>query len=283
VGRRIEAPDSPRRDVYAGRFRYGKLRSPKTYLEFFDSGIRLQVKTILGPFGAPWEFRYEELTGASLVAWGSWHLSYGVRLHTDVATQPPVFITVDGDAILDLFEQRGVRVSRDPAPVSDGLVGLLTDHPALLICFFCIAGPLTVVGAVLATMAANGGQQNLQTLRGDLGRVHLAPQYRLTAEHTTGTDCHTSCSVIQTWTWLPVGGRTASDQCRDASRALSSAFSDAEANSPFPASAVCDYFTIVASFFHPAQGKRDIEAIVTRRSAGLARGFVIQLSASYDG
>lgn len=282
MGRRIEAPDAPRRSVYVGRFRYGRLRSPQTYLEFFDWGIRLQVTTIFGPLGDPYEFRYEELTGASLVGWG-WHLSRGVRFHTDVASQPPVFVTVDGDAILDLLEQRGVRVSRDPAPVSGGLVDALTDHPAWVILFFCIAGPLTVLFAVLVTLAAIGGQQNFQTLRSDLGKVHLPPQYRLTDEDTTGTDCYNSCSVIQTWTWVPVGGRTASDQCRDASSALSSAFSDAEANSPLPPRAVCNYFTILTSFFHPGQGKRDIEAIVTPRSAGSARGFVIQISASYDG
>jgi len=50
-----------------------------------------------------------------------------------------------------------------------------------------------------------------------------------------------------------------------------------------PPGAVCDYFTTLSGFFHPGQGKRDIEAIVLRASAGSASGFVIQLSASYDG
>jgi hypothetical protein len=165
--------------------------------------------------------------------------------------------------------------SRDPAPVVDGASGA---RRVLLVCFGCIVGALAVLFLVFITLVSIGARPNLPTLRSDLGRVHLPAQYRLT---TTGTGCHNGCSVIQTWTWLPAGGRTASDQCRDASRALGSAFPDAAPDLPLsslPSRPVCAYLASNSTVFH---GKTFIEAIVTRRSSGSASGFVIQLSA-YD-
>ena len=157
------------------------------------------------------------------------------------------------------------------------------DHPAFLKIWIGVGAPLVALFVTLGILASMGEQQDFRTLRGDLGSIHLPHQYRLTSERTTGSNCHSSCSVIQTWTWLPIGGRSASDQCRDASRALSSAYSDAEANSPLPPRAVCDYFVVASSFFHPGQGKRDIEAIVTRPGLGLAGHPVLHISASYLG
>jgi hypothetical protein len=176
-------------------------------------------------------------------------LNRGVRLHTDAATQVPVFVTVDCDAILDLLEERGVQVSRIPAPASNGgPIDALMDHPALLILFLCIAVPLTVLFAVLAHSAAELPDASPRPRQGSFA-ASVPP---CCWAHNRNR-LHTSCSVIQTWTWLPAGGRSASEQCRDASSALSSAFSNAEANSPLPAGAVCNYFTIVDSFFHPRQ------------------------------
>ncbi len=102
------------------------------------------------------------------------------------------------------------------------------------------------------------------------------------AEHEAGTRCaHDGCSLTQTWTWAPSSGRTRSAACHDAYHAMTAAFSGVEPNSPVPANAACDYYTIVSSLFHPGQGKRTVEAIVQTGKAHTNKGFVVQLVAVY--
>jgi hypothetical protein len=62
---------------------------------------------------------------------------------------------------------------------------------------------------------------------------------------------------------------------------MTSAFSGADSNSPVPASAACDYYTVLESLFHPRQGKRTVEAIVKTGQAQAREVFLVELIASY--
>jgi hypothetical protein len=127
-----------------------------------------------------------------------------------------------------------------------------------------------------------GEQQNFQTLRNDLAKVHLRPGYRLTAEHKAGTDCaNDDCSLAQTWTWMPAHRPNRSSACSDVFNAMNSAFSDVGSNSPMPANAACDYVTTVDSLFHSEQGKRLIEAIVQIGSDRTGEDLKVTISAAY--
>ncbi len=127
-----------------------------------------------------------------------------------------------------------------------------------------------------------GPQENFQTLRNDLAKVHLPSGYRLATEHQAGTGCaHQECSLTQIWAWAPGTGRTMPAACSDVYHAMTSAFSEADSNSPVPASAACDYFTILSSLLHPGQGKRTVEAIVQTGQHQANDGFLIKLTASY--
>jgi serine/threonine protein kinase len=173
----------------------------------------------------------------------------------------------------------GVRdpVSRSGGPIAGGwqrrALGFLRTTAIL-------GGILFVV--VEFTLTTIGSQANFQTLKGDLSNVHLPSGYRLTAEQKAGTDCRSGCSLTQTWIWAPGHGhRTAADACSDADQAMSSAFSDAGANDPYPANVACDYYVILNSPLHPRQGKRDIHAIVKTHQPHVNEGFVIQLVGHY--
>src|SRR6266568_7534987 len=129
---------------------------------------------------------------------------------------------------------------------------------------FSIAVSVLLLGIVAEfVLLGIGGQENFETLRSDLASVHLPSGYRLATEHQAGTDCaHEQCSLTQTWRWAPSSGRTKSATCSDVFHAMTSAFSGADSNSPVPANAACDYYTVLESLFHPGQGKRTVEAIV---------------------
>jgi hypothetical protein len=62
---------------------------------------------------------------------------------------------------------------------------------------------------------------------------------------------------------------------------MTSAFSGVDSNSPAPANAACDYYTILSSLLRPGQGKRTIEAIVTTGQVQTRRVVIVELIASY--
>jgi hypothetical protein len=281
VERRIDVPDSPRRAIYIGNLFWlgGVRRTPEVQLEFFDWGIRLQ-RTLFKGLGDYYEIRYEELTEAGLA--GKW-MYRGIRFHANSLPQPLTFVTVDYREILDRLERQGVPVNRNAAPLAAGPLGqAIARHRGLRI-YLIVAGSLLLLVLVTEIIPAIiGAQKNFQTLRSDLAKVHLPSGYRLTAEHKAGTDCaHHGCSLTQTWTWVPSSGRTRSAACHDAYHAMTSAFSGVELNSPIPANAACDYYTILGSLLHPGQGKRTVEAIVQTGKAHTSEGFVVQLVAVY--
>jgi hypothetical protein len=131
------------------------------------------------------------------------------------------------------------------------LADFFIDHPRFAICWFIVAIPAVILMVVVLQIIPEtvGGQQNFQTLRSDLAKVHLRPGYRLTAEHKAGTDCaNDDCSLTQTWTWMPAQQPSRSSACSDAFNAMNSAFSDVEPNSPIPANAACDYATTIEGY-----------------------------------
>jgi hypothetical protein len=131
-------------------------------------------------------------------------------------------------------------------------------------------------------LTLTGPQENFQTLRSDLAKVHLPSGYRLLTTHQAGTDCAGGrCSLTQTWAWAPSSVHTISAACTDAGNALTSAFQGVDSNSPMPASAACDYYAILGDLLHPGQGKRTVEAIVRTGQAGINVDFLIELTASY--
>jgi hypothetical protein len=138
---------------------------------------------------------------------------------------------------------------------------------------------LGVVVELGLTMA--GGQENFQTLRSDLAEVHLSPTYHLIATRQAGSDCGGSCSLTQTWVWTPTPGHGSSAACSDVQRAIESAFSRADANSPIPANTACDYYAILGDLLHPGQGKRAVDGIVFKCHAPTAASCKIELTASY--
>lgn len=123
----------------------------------------------------------------------------------------------------------------------------LIDHPRFLIFWLAILGPVFVFLLVTEIIPAErGAQENFQTLRSDLTKVHLPSGYRLKGERKAGTDCHhDGCSLTQTWTWVPALQPTQSSACFNLFKAMNSAFSDVESNSPLPANAACDYYSII--------------------------------------
>ena len=280
MGRQLGIPDSPRRELYVGRLRLGTSTvAPEAHLEFFDWGIRVQIRSVLGALGAPYEFRYPEITGAKLTGR---MVMRGVALETDTGLRPLVFVTVDSAAILRLLNEHGVRTSNEavPLPSGDGLSQLL-ERRGFLIFFFSLAVPAALVGMVITYLATTARQEDVTTLRHVLAAIHLPAGYHLVSEHSTRTDCkRQGCSVTQTWAWQPAGGRSRGAQCTDADSALSAAFSDVEYASPRLPGEVCDYDTLVASFLHPGEGKPSIDATV--RTAGpRSDDYVVTLRAYY--
>jgi hypothetical protein len=141
-----------------------------------------------------------------------------------------------------------------------------------------------VLLGVLAELSLTliGPQENFQTLRSDLAKVHLPSGYRLISTRQAGTDCaHEQCSLTQTWAWMPTSGRTSNAACTDVQHAMISAFSGVDSNAPMPASASCDYYAILGDLLHPGQGKRTIEAIVRTGQAQANDRFLIEVTASY--
>jgi hypothetical protein len=94
-------------------------RSPGLELEFFDWGIRLQIKTLLDRLGDCYEFRYEELAEVDVVRRG---VRRGVPFDASFLPQPLIFLSADYREILDRLEQRGVPVRRDVTPLATGPV-----------------------------------------------------------------------------------------------------------------------------------------------------------------
>jgi len=283
MGRRIEAPDSPRRALYVGNLlNHGTFpRSPGLELEFFDWGIRLQIKTLLGRPGDCYEFRYDELAEVDAVKRA---VRRGVRFDASFLPQPLIFLTADYREILERLEHRGVPVRRDFTPLATGPARrFFAQHPRFRIIFICVGSAFLLIIAVTQIVpTAIGAQENFRTLRSDLAQVHLPSGYRLTAEHRAGTDCaHNGCSLTQTWTWASTPGPTKNGACSAVYQAMTSAYSDIEPDSPIPANAACGYFATVSSFFHPGRGKRTIEAFVQVGRGRPGKSLAVRLVASY--
>lgn len=273
---------SPRRALYIGNLVYLGMfrRSPESQLEFFDWGIRLQ-RMLFKSLGDCYEIRYEDLTEAGLAGK---MIRRGIRFHAISLPQPLTFVTTDYREILDRLERQGVLVNRNAEPLAAGsLAQAVAGNPRGFLIYISVAGSLLLLFMVTEIIPGTiGAQENFQTLRSDLAKVHLPSGYRLTAEHKAGTDCaHNGCSLTQTWAWAPSSGRTRSAACHDAHHAMTSAFSGVEFNSPLPANVACDYNTLLDSPLHPGQGKRTVDAIVKNRQHNKHEGFVIQLVASY--
>lgn len=138
---------------------------------------------------------------------------------------------------------------------------------------------LLIVGAgVVYSQVRNSPPEDFQTLQRGLVTVHFPAEYRMVAQHRTGIDCNSQCSITQTWVWAPVQVRTASAACVDVLHSLNAGpMGPAESNSPIPANASCDYFGTVV------QGltKFTIEAVVKTRDFDNSSGFRIELSARF--
>jgi hypothetical protein len=173
-------------------------------------------------------------------------------------------------------------MSAEPPGYIQQRVRAVAGHHSFRILFSVVVSFLLLGVVAEFGLTLIGAQENFQTLRSDLAKVHLPSGYRLAAKHQAGTDCaHEQCSLTQTWTWTPGSGRTKSAACSDVYHAMTSAFSDVEPNAPVPANAACDYFTVLSSLLHPGQGKRTVEAIVQTAQAHASDGFLIKLIASY--
>jgi hypothetical protein len=278
-GRRIEAPDSPRRALYIGDLLSAQL-SPESQLEFFDWGIRLQMRTLFGRPRDFYEIRYEELTEAGLIGK---MVRRGIRFRAEFLPQPFIFLTVDGREILDRLEQRGVTVNRNITSLAAELPPrrAAAVHPRLRIPLRILAALWALSLMTVFVLTLIGTQTNFHTLRSDLAKVHLPSGYRLAAQHQAGTDCHQSCSLTQIWTWAPSHWRTPSAACSDVNHAMTAALPDVSPDSSIPATAACAYFTVLDSPFHPAQGKRLVIATVQTGKAPTSGGFIVKLVASY--
>jgi hypothetical protein len=161
-------------------------------------------------------------------------------------------------------------------------VAAVSGHRSLRVAFSIVVAVLVLGVVAELGMTFTGPQENFQTLRGDLAKVHLPSGYRLTRTRHAGSDCaHAECSLTQTWSWTPGSPRTSSTACSDVYHAMASAFTVVDSNTPMPASAACDYYAILGDLLHPGQGKRTIEAIVGTGQAPAGHGYVVRLTASY--
>jgi hypothetical protein len=172
-------------------------------------------------------------------------------------------------------------MSAEPAGYIQRRLRAVVDHRSFRIAFSVVVSLLLLGVVAEFGLDLIGAQENFQTLRSDLAKVHLPSGYHLVNSHQAGTDCaHKQCSETQTWTWVPNSGRAKAAICSDVRHAMTSAFSDVESNSPVPANASCDYFTVLSSLLHPGQGKRTVEAIVQTDQAQ-PNGAFLELIASY--
>lgn len=148
---------------------------------------------------------------------------------------------------------------------------------------FSVVTSLVLLGiAAEIIMTLIGAQENFQTLRGDLAKVHLPPGYDLVTTRHAGTGCAGGqCSITQTWAWTPSSGHGSPAACADAQQALAFAFSRADSNSPVAANAACDYYAILGDLLHPGQGKRTVEAVVPACQAPATGLCIIKVTASY--
>jgi hypothetical protein len=162
-------------------------------------------------------------------------------------------------------------------------VTAVSGHRSVRIAF-SIAVSLLLLGVVAElSLTGIGPQENFQTLTSDLAKIHLPSGYRLVATHQAGSDCaHKECSLTQTWSWTAGTQRASPAACSDVYRSMASAFSGVDSNAPMPASAACDYYSILGDLLHPGQGQRTIEAIVRTGLPPAGHGLIVRLTASYS-
>jgi hypothetical protein len=171
-------------------------------------------------------------------------------------------------------------MSAEPAGYLQRHLRAVVEHRSFRIAFAVVVSVLVLGVVAEFGLDLIGAQQNFQTLRSDLAKVHLPSEYHLVTRHQAGTDCaHKHCSLTQTWTWVPNSGRTKT-ACSDVHHAMTSAFSDVISDSPVPANTSCEYFTVLSSLLHPGQGKRTVEAIVQTDQAQPNDAF-LELIAAY--
>jgi hypothetical protein len=146
---------------------------------------------------------------------------------------------------------------------------------------FAIVVACVILGtAAELSLTLIGAQENFKTLHSDLAHVHLEQHgYRMTSQLQAGHNCaHLGCKLTQTWAWSGPSQQPAADICRDVDQAMKSAYGQVDPNSPIPANADCDYYSILGSIFYPGQGKRTVELIVHPDTSGAP---VIDATASY--
>jgi hypothetical protein len=170
----------------------------------------------------------------------------------------------------------------EPAGSIGQRVTAISGHRGLRVVFSIVVSLVLLSAVAEIALTAIGPQENYQTLRSDLAKVHLPPGYGLIASQQAGDDCaHQECSLTQTWSWRAASPRSNSAACRDVYRAMTSAFSGVDANTPMPAGASCDYYAILGDLLHPGQGKRTVEAIVRPGQARTGGSLDVRLTASY--
>jgi hypothetical protein len=170
--------------------------------------------------------------------------------------------TIAVDVRPDWRKNKWMSASAEPTGYIQRRLRAVVNHRSFRIAYSVVVS-LLVLGVVAELgLGLIGPQENFQTLRSDLAKVHLPSGYRLVNSHQEGHCAHKRCSLTQTWTWVPTNERTKTAICSEVRHAMISAFSDVQSNSPVPANASCDYFTELSNLLHPGQGERMVEAIV---------------------
>jgi hypothetical protein len=166
-----------------------------------------------------------------------------------------------------------------PPSALEARIQRLAEYRGVRSLFALVVACVVLGAAAELALTLIGAQDNFKTLRSDLAHVHLEQSgYRMSSQQEVGHNCaHLGCTLTQIWVWSGQSPRTASAVCRDVDQAMKSAFGQVDPNSPIPADADCDYYTIRSSILYPGQGKRTVELIVHPG----ASGPVIDATASY--
>jgi len=170
--------------------------------------------------------------------------------------------TIVVDVRPDGRKSKWMSASDEPAGYIPRRLRAVVDHRTFRIAYSVVVSLLALGVVAELGLGLIGPQENFETLRSDLAKVHFPSGYGLVNRHQAGNCAHKRCSLTQTWTWVPNNERTPAAICSDVRHAMTSAFSDVQSNSPVPANASCDYCTELSSLLHPGQGERMVEAIV---------------------
>jgi hypothetical protein len=175
---------------------------------------------------------------------------------------------------------RGRWMNGKPPGAIEARIRWLAQYRGVRYSFAIVVACVILGTAAELSLTLVGAQENFKTLHSDLARVHLEQRgYRMTSQQQAGHNCaHRGCTLTQTWVWSGPSSRPAAVICRDVDQAMKSAYGQVDPNSPIPADAACDYYSILGSILYPGQGKRNVELIVQPDTSGAP---VIDGTASY--